>query len=65
MLCNLPGDQQPKSAEQIAAAHAAGQLRWIRLGAESGWPQFYQDQASDYPLITVRKRGQRALGHRA
>jgi hypothetical protein len=57
VLCNLAGDQQPKSAEQIAAAHAAGQLRWIRLGSESGWPQFRRDEASDYPLTTVREEG--------
>lgn len=51
VLCDLPGTQQPKTAEEIQAALADGHLHWIRLGAESGWPQLRQDQATDFPLI--------------
>jgi len=50
VLCNLPGPQQPKTAEEIQAALESGLLQWIRLGAESGWPQFHGISAKSYPF---------------
>ncbi|MGI8603435.1 MAG: hypothetical protein ACR2OZ_10600 [Verrucomicrobiales bacterium] len=67
VLCDLPAAQQPTTPEQIEAARIGGHLHWIKLGAESGWPQFRTDRA-DYPLETVRQEGQvrwvKALEHR-
>jgi len=50
VLCNLPGLQQPKTAAEIQAAVEGGLLHWIRLGAESGWPQFGGLSAAAFPL---------------
>jgi hypothetical protein len=40
----------PSTAEQILQAHANGHLRFIRLGPESGWPQFHSANSEEYPL---------------
>jgi len=55
VLCNLPLDRQPRTAEQIDAACEAGHLQWIRLGPESGWPQFAACGDDEYPLVTKPK----------
>lgn len=57
VLCDLPFPQQPKTAEEIRDALANGHLHWIRLGEESGWPQFRQDQAGDFPLTVESAEG--------
>ncbi|MCL6546722.1 MAG: hypothetical protein K6T61_15990 [Bryobacteraceae bacterium] len=44
------GNQEPKSAEDVDQALAAGHVRSIRLGPESGWPQLLQLRAEDFPL---------------
>lgn len=57
VLCNLPGPQQPKNAAEIQAADDSDLLQWIRLGAESGWPQFRAAHTEDYPLIEEQSEG--------
>ena len=57
VLCDLPGPQQPKTAEEIEAARASNLLHWIKLGAEGGWPQFRHDSAEAYPLIATTEEG--------
>ena len=57
VLCDLPFADQPRTAEQIKSACDNGHLHWIRLGPESGWPQFRNLQASQYPLTTGRREG--------
>jgi adenosine deaminase len=42
--------RQPSTTEEILRARQQGQIRYIRLGAESGWPQFHSLGPSDYPL---------------
>ncbi len=46
-------DQSISTAKAIDAAIAAGTVSYIRLGAESGWPQLRASTAVDYPLETV------------
>jgi adenosine deaminase len=49
VLCDL--SKQPGTAEEIEAAREGGNLHWIRLGSESGWPQFaHPDAGRDFPL---------------
>ncbi len=50
VLCNLPQPQQPKTEAEIDAAHSGDHLRFIRLGAESGWPQLRNTSATEHPL---------------
>ncbi|MDO8944973.1 MAG: CRISPR-associated ring nuclease, partial [Desulfobacterales bacterium] len=57
VLCDLAGNQQPKTAVEIEAARAEGHLHWIRLGPESGWPQLRTASATEYPLETVKADG--------
>lgn len=57
VLCDLPPQQQPRTAEEIETARAGGNLHWIRLGPEAGWPQLSQLTASGYPLQSVRDEG--------
>jgi len=61
VLCNLPGPQQPKTAEEIQAALDSGLIQWIRLGAESGWPQFNGISAQCYPLHETDGEGEGAV----
>ncbi len=45
---------QPETPDEILAAHDAGKLHFIRLGPESGWPQFRSGALASYPLeVTV------------
>ncbi len=55
VLCDL--HQQPKTADEIEAARSGGHLQWIRLGAESGWPQLRGLTAGDFPLREDRRAG--------
>lgn len=57
VLCDLPAARQPATLAEIDAASKGGHLHWIRLGPESGWPQFKRDMPESYPLATVRERG--------
>ncbi len=57
VLCDLPQPQQPKTADEIEAAFEGGHLRWIKLGAETGWPQFREDVAPSFPLECVTREG--------
>ncbi len=41
-----------KTTEQVLQASAEGEIHYIALGSESGWPQFSKDSSSDFPLIT-------------
>lgn len=53
-----PERMQPAStAEQIQDSLKRGQIHWIRLGAESGWPQLRGVRAEDYPLVELRSEG--------
>ncbi len=54
VLCNLPPERQPRTADDIDAARQANHLQWIRLGPESGWPQFAATNPAAYPLISDR-----------
>ncbi len=40
----------PGSVSEIIEGAAKGRFHWIRLGAESGWPQLRSATASQYPL---------------
>lgn len=57
VLCDLPPSQQPRTTEEIAAARAGGHLHWIKLGAESGWPQFHGEIGAQYPLKVEKAEG--------
>ncbi len=50
--CQDPGGKPrpPQQPGEIIAASRAGHLKWIRLGGESGWPQFRSAAAADFPL---------------
>jgi adenosine deaminase len=56
VLCDLPAPQQPKTAKEIEAARSGGHLHWIKLGGESGWPQFQRDTTADFPLTLVKEQ---------
>ncbi len=47
----LAADAPPSTIKEIIKAKEDELLRWIRLGAEQGWPQFHQASYCDYPLI--------------
>ena len=49
--------RQATSIEEIAQSQADGHLHWIKLGPESGWPQFRNLDSLDYPLIIRRQEG--------
>jgi adenosine deaminase/REP element-mobilizing transposase RayT len=55
VLCDLP--KPPSTIGEVEAAHAGDHLHWIRLGTESGWPQFRSLAHGCFPLATVRKEG--------
>lgn len=57
VLCDLPFADQPRTASQIRTALDNGHLHWIKLGPESGWPQFRNLHSLDYPLIIRRQEG--------
>lgn len=58
VLCNVPsGTPQPSTAEDIDLVRSENLLHWIKLGPESGWPQFHHDAGSDYPLEILRRDG--------
>ncbi len=50
-------DGKPETIEDILQSHQRGQLRWIRLGAEDGWPQFRQANGEEFPLEVTRQEG--------
>ncbi|MCC6235631.1 MAG: hypothetical protein IT580_23545 [Verrucomicrobiales bacterium] len=43
----------PASVDEILAVWKGRRLRWIRLGKESGWPQFRSITSAEYPLEIV------------
>ncbi|RMG42037.1 MAG: hypothetical protein D6725_00295, partial [Planctomycetota bacterium] len=47
----------PETVSEVLEAHRRGRLHFIRLGPESGWPQFRDVNASKYPLTVVRQEG--------
>jgi adenosine deaminase len=53
VLCDLPPSRQPATAAEIEGARVGGHLHWIRLGPESGWPQFRAGTAADVPLVAI------------
>ncbi len=55
VLCDLPQPQQPKTIGEIEDAHKGAHLHWIKLGAESGWPQLQGANPGDYPLTLVKR----------
>lgn len=55
VLCDLPFADQPRTASQIQTALDNGHLHWIKLGPESGWPQFRNLQATEYPLTVLQQ----------
>jgi hypothetical protein len=55
VLCDLP--KQPTTSEEIELALQGGNMHWIRLGSESGWPQLRSCSASDYPLHLLWQEG--------
>ncbi len=55
VLCDLPFQQQPKTAEEIETAQASDHLHWIKLGGESGWPQFRALPADHFPLTETHR----------
>jgi adenosine deaminase len=57
VLCDAPPGGQPSTGDAIESARIDGRLHWIRLGRESGWPQFRGEVATRYPLMTVREEG--------
>lgn len=57
VLCDLPVPQQPKTAAEIEAARMEGHLHWIKLGEESGWPQFRHLRPQDFPLVEEKAEG--------
>ena len=61
VLCDLPFADQPKTAEAIQTALKTGHLHWIKLGSESGWPQFRNLTAAHFPLTTQRMTGRVAM----
>jgi adenosine deaminase len=57
VLCDLPQAQQPNTVETIEAARTGGNLHWIRLGAESGWPQLAGGAPVGGPLEETGRDG--------
>ncbi len=57
VLCNLPVPQQPKTAQEIQSAQENRHLHWIRLGPETGWPQWRSIDSAAYPLTEVQGEG--------
>lgn len=49
--------RQPATVAEIAAARDSGHLHWIRLGSETGWPQFRGATAAERPLRVVSQQG--------
>jgi len=49
---------EARTGEEVDHALGASAVRFVRLGPESGWPQFRGDTASEYPLQIVRTEGQ-------
>ena len=50
-------DSKVDTSEKIDAALAAGAVTFIRLGAESGWPQLRTATAAEYPLVSAESDG--------
>ncbi|MCX7914842.1 MAG: CRISPR-associated ring nuclease [Verrucomicrobiae bacterium] len=50
-------DTKPTTIEEIREAHRLDQLRWIRLGAEDGWPQFRTAHRDEFPLLISKQQG--------
>jgi adenosine deaminase len=53
-------DGKPRPAQttaEIAESITGRNIHWIRLGPESGWPQFCNEAAANYPLETEREQG--------
>lgn len=44
------GNREPASLDEVEQAIAEGALRFVRLGAESGWPQLADVRADSFPL---------------
>ncbi|MCX7819862.1 MAG: hypothetical protein N2652_11765 [Kiritimatiellae bacterium] len=42
---------EPKTIEEIYRAREEGRLQSIRLGRESGWPQFRRTSSAEFPLF--------------
>jgi adenosine deaminase len=57
VLCELPLLDMPKTAAEIEAARTGNHLLWIKLGPESGWPQFRNLSSVDFPLEIVHEAG--------
>ncbi len=47
----------PETIQEVHAAVEYGRLKWIRLGGESGWPQFRAATPAQYPLEIVGVTG--------
>lgn len=46
----------PETIQEVQAAPEGGHLKWIRLGNESGWPQFRAATSVDYPLEIIDQK---------
>ena len=46
----------PETIQELQAAAEGGHLKWIRLGSESGWPQFRAATPVNYPLEIVSQK---------
>lgn len=46
----------PETIPEVQAAAEGGHLKWIRLGRESGWPQFRAATPVNYPLEIVEEK---------
>ncbi|RME95753.1 MAG: hypothetical protein D6766_02430, partial [Verrucomicrobia bacterium] len=57
--CTDPSGKRvpPSTIEEILQAKRDGHLHWIRLGPESGWPQFHSADATQYPLRITKQEG--------
>lgn len=47
----------PETIQEVQKAAAGGHLKWIRLGSESGWPQFRAASPLSYPLEILDQQG--------
>lgn len=50
-------DPRVNSSSLVDEAVKKGEIRFVNLGAETGWPQFRNIATGDYPLVTLKDYG--------
>jgi len=51
MVYHVLCSSNPRTSDEVDNALRTGSISWVRLGRETGWPQFLEENSRKYPLL--------------